>query len=469
MEFKSKQLKYRSFTEEDFPLFYSVFSNEQVMRYAWIDKIDSESKARALFEEFLSQSDTPSKNNSYSFAVYTLEEGHFAGFANIELHSHNSYGGCGEIGYFLLPPFWGKGYATELAQALIKFGFESLGLHKLCARCNANNLKSEAVMQKAGMLKEGHLRKVRFKNNNWDDEKHYGILLEDWMKKELHLIQTSVLNDQQKKDIMQLDELCRLHDQLQGKINLSNAINFNAEIRCFLLLYEGSKLVSFLSMFIPTAKEAEISAYTHPEHRKQGCFTMLLHAAVEEIKKYSVESILFVHEPASGDAKLVLDHLNAEYAYSEYLLQHQHSKPEQQETDLTLEQVDEREMEGLIALNMDIFGDTYEEASSMVGKSVASEDILCFVARLQGEMLGVCNVNLESEEASIFGLGVGSKYQGKGYGKAMVNLLLNKLFSMNISNITLEVSSENDRAYNLYRKSGFKINTQFDYYRFWFR
>jgi len=180
MEFTSKRLKYRYFTKKDFPLFYSVFSNEQVMRYAWIDKFNNEEDIIPFFEDFLNNGDMPNKNNAYAFAVFSLADNAFIGFADIVLHSQNSFGGCGEIGYFLLPEYWGKGYATELANTLIEVGFTKLKLHKLCARCDSNNLKSEGIMKKTGMIKEGELRKVRLKYGVWDDEKHYGILIDEW-------------------------------------------------------------------------------------------------------------------------------------------------------------------------------------------------------------------------------------------------------------------------------------------------
>jgi [ribosomal protein S5]-alanine N-acetyltransferase len=180
MDFKSKRLKYRFFKRQDFSLFYSVFSNEQVMRYAWIDKFNNTEEIIPFFEDFLNHDELPNKNGSFAFAVFSREEDTFIGFADIVLHSQNSFGGCGEIGYFLLPEYWGRGYATELANALIELGFTKLNLHKLCARCDSNNLKSERVMIKTGMTKEGELRKVRFKYGEWDDEKHYGILFDEW-------------------------------------------------------------------------------------------------------------------------------------------------------------------------------------------------------------------------------------------------------------------------------------------------
>ena len=131
------------------------------MRYAWVDKFNNEEDIIPFFEDFLNIGDRANKNNSYAFAVFSCEEDAFIGFADIVLHSQNSFGGCGEIGYFLLPQHWGKGYATELSNALLEVGFTKFNLHKMCARCDSNNLKSEGVMKKVGMTKEGELKKSK--------------------------------------------------------------------------------------------------------------------------------------------------------------------------------------------------------------------------------------------------------------------------------------------------------------------
>jgi ribosomal-protein-alanine N-acetyltransferase len=179
----SERLALKTFTEQDLPQFYSVFSNEQVMRYAWVDKFDNEKEILPFFRDFINYDDKLNKLNGYAFAIFANNTDTFIGIADIIVHSQNSSGGCGEIGYFLLPEFWGKGYATELSNTLLEMGFTGLNLHKISARCDSNNLKSEGVMRKIGMSMEGQLRKVRFKYGVWDDEKHYAILLEEWKER----------------------------------------------------------------------------------------------------------------------------------------------------------------------------------------------------------------------------------------------------------------------------------------------
>lgn len=183
MNYTSERLTYREYTEADFDLFYSVFTNEQVMQYAWIDRFDSEEAIGPFFEKVLINNAAVENRRKYEFAVFLSSDNRFIGYADIEVSNQNAMGGCGEIGYFLLPDFWGKGYASEIAHTLMEIGFSHLNLHRISARCNSNNLSSENIMKKMGMVKEGEFRKVRFKNGRWDDEKHYGILVEEWKQK----------------------------------------------------------------------------------------------------------------------------------------------------------------------------------------------------------------------------------------------------------------------------------------------
>ncbi len=180
MRFTSERLLFRSFAENDFGLFYSLFSNARVMRYAFWDRYESEDALRPYFAEVMENNRATAGRKAYEFAVFLLESGTFIGAADIEISIQNAQGGCGEIGYFLLPEYWGKGYATETAKAMTAFAFRHVKLHRVKASCNSGNLESEKVLLKAGMIKEGEFRKARYKDGQWADEKHYSILIDEW-------------------------------------------------------------------------------------------------------------------------------------------------------------------------------------------------------------------------------------------------------------------------------------------------
>lgn len=284
----------------------------------------------------------------------------------------------------------------------------------------------------------------------------------------ISFIKTASLNESQKNDILELEQSCRQRDCTQGNISITNSINFDGDIDCFYLLYEGDILVSFLTMFIPTPWQAEISALTLPSRRRRGHFTFLLSCAKEELKKYLISSVLFVCEPVCNDTKIILKKLGAEYGYSEYLLVYGKSKNNTTEgvSPLQLRKCIKDDFRDIVFLCAEIFNETYEDAHSLAEKSFNSKDISVFGAYLNNKLIGTCSVNFESADISIFGFGISPCYQGKGYGKLMLKLLIDKLHNMeNINSVTLEVNSTNQSAFCLYTKSGFSIKAQFDYYR----
>jgi ribosomal-protein-alanine N-acetyltransferase len=57
-----------------------------------------------------------------------------------------------EIGYFLKPSAWGKGYATEICKRLLEFAFQDSPLTELVASVNEKNVASKNVLEKSGFV-----------------------------------------------------------------------------------------------------------------------------------------------------------------------------------------------------------------------------------------------------------------------------------------------------------------------------
>ena len=60
-----------------------------------------------------------------------------------------------EVGYAFGKEAWGRGYATEVASAVVQWGFETLGLERIVAVASPENAASRRVMDKLGMSYEG--------------------------------------------------------------------------------------------------------------------------------------------------------------------------------------------------------------------------------------------------------------------------------------------------------------------------
>jgi len=63
-----------------------------------------------------------------------------------------------EVGYMLLPDFWGQGYATEICTRLLRFAFEHTSLDEIKAVTDPSDLVSQRVLQKCGLSAEGTRR-----------------------------------------------------------------------------------------------------------------------------------------------------------------------------------------------------------------------------------------------------------------------------------------------------------------------
>jgi len=123
---------------------------------------------------------TAKPRQSYSLAVVLKEENKLIGGCGITISDPDNREGW--IGYVFNRHYWGRGYATETARALIAFGFRQLGLHRIYATCDPANTASARVMEKGGMQCEGHFREKMCVKGTWRDVLVYAILDHEWAK-----------------------------------------------------------------------------------------------------------------------------------------------------------------------------------------------------------------------------------------------------------------------------------------------
>ena len=131
----------------DAEAFYRLNNDPEVMQYFPGRRTRRESDA------LLDRIEQQIIRNGYSWSAITLRDNKkvigFGGIAKVQAEFPN--GPSAEIGWRFLPEAWGNGYATEMADAIISYGFEKLHLPEILSFAVYSNQKSFAVMKRIGM------------------------------------------------------------------------------------------------------------------------------------------------------------------------------------------------------------------------------------------------------------------------------------------------------------------------------
>ena len=172
----TERLRLREFEEGDWPAVLAYQSDPRYLRYyAWEGRTEGE--VRDFVRRFIALRDEQPRLK-YQLAITLRLDGQLIGNCGIRMGRPDAREA--DLGYELDPRYWGQGYATEAARALLAFGFEELGLHRIWANCVADNVGSARVLEKVGMRQEGRLRDKEWYKGRWWDTLLYAILEDEW-------------------------------------------------------------------------------------------------------------------------------------------------------------------------------------------------------------------------------------------------------------------------------------------------
>jgi ribosomal-protein-alanine N-acetyltransferase len=140
---------------------------------------NSEEQARDFVRSAIaSQSTNPRKR--FDFAVLLRGEEALIGGCGLNASADNDHEAS--IGCFIAYDYRGQAYATEAAYRLLAFGFRELGLHRIVATCEAENVASWRLLERIGMRREGYLVEESWQSGRWRDSLLYAILNEEWVR-----------------------------------------------------------------------------------------------------------------------------------------------------------------------------------------------------------------------------------------------------------------------------------------------
>ncbi|WP_369358085.1 GNAT family N-acetyltransferase [Streptomyces sp. cg2] len=174
---RTERLDLRPVRHDDFDAVHAYRRRPEVCRYLYGGPHD-EAASRAFVAEKATRTTLRESGDFLQLAVVLRETHTLVGDVTFVYtrREHRQ----GRIGYVFNPDHAGHGYATEAARALLRLGFEELGLHRIQAELDGRNTASARLLERLGMRREGHLRENEFLDGGWSDEVIYAMLAREW-------------------------------------------------------------------------------------------------------------------------------------------------------------------------------------------------------------------------------------------------------------------------------------------------
>ncbi|WP_027419609.1 GNAT family N-acetyltransferase [Crocinitomix catalasitica] len=140
---ESERLILRELSIEDAVDFFRLNEDPEVLKYTGDLPFESVSEAKIFLENY----NEYALNGFGRWAVIDKETHQFLGWCGLKLNEE----GLVDLGFRFYQNQWGKGYATEAAQASINYGLKQLGLNEIIARAAIENVASIKVLEKLNM------------------------------------------------------------------------------------------------------------------------------------------------------------------------------------------------------------------------------------------------------------------------------------------------------------------------------
>ena len=158
----TERLILRKPRREDAPVIFDAYAQDpEVTRYlVW-----KPHKNLQETEQFLSACQSLWRaGKDFAYAITLKENGTLIGMFGLHPMKMKI-----EVGYVLARPYWGKGYMTEALRTVIDWALAQPEIFRVQAICDVDNIGSARVMEKAGMAREGMLRRYALHPNISDE------------------------------------------------------------------------------------------------------------------------------------------------------------------------------------------------------------------------------------------------------------------------------------------------------------
>jgi RimJ/RimL family protein N-acetyltransferase len=176
---RTERLLLRPLTANDADALLVYRGRDDVSRYVPFEPMSRDDILERIAGRW-ARTELTDEGQSLTLGAQLAGTGELAG--DVMLFWHSREHASGEVGYVFNPAVGGRGYATEAARAMLRLGFEGLGLHRIVARIDERNEPSAKLARRLGMRQEARLVHNEFFKGEWSTEVDFAMLAEEWYR-----------------------------------------------------------------------------------------------------------------------------------------------------------------------------------------------------------------------------------------------------------------------------------------------
>lgn len=279
------------------------------------------------------------------------------------------------------------------------------------------------------------------------------------------LVKRQTLTDAEATAIEQLTAICNRYEGLRMRLSLDTLRKRSGDEANDFLYYVDEVLAGYLNVDSYGILEKELTGMVHPDYRRKGIFRALLRAAKEECDRRGVQKLILVCEHSSRSGLAFVEAIGAHLDFSEHEMA-LGTLRERQVVDerLRMRKAGPDDLDALAFVHASSFGDDLETSRSYIAKCLPQPWRTFYLATLGEEPVGCLRLDDMEQEIGIYGFGVRPEYQGRGYGRQMLQDVIHIIRAASQKAIMLDVETDNTNAVGLYLSCGFEIRTTYGYY-----
>ena len=173
--FKTERLLLRAITPRDDHAFLRIFSDPETMKYWSREPLDGLDEAIKMVKEEIEWGET---DKCLNWGIARREDGGLLG--KVSLFDYDKTHRNAEIGYVIDRSYWNRGLVSEVLVPVLAYAFGEIGLHRLEADVDPDNIASLALLKKFGFRREGLTRESFMVHGRWHDSVILGLLEDDY-------------------------------------------------------------------------------------------------------------------------------------------------------------------------------------------------------------------------------------------------------------------------------------------------